>query len=63
MSVNARNLENLSIVTPKGHPRVCWVVFVILRLQHTAIDNARINTIYTIDTIDGIDCIDQYEYN
>ena len=63
MPVNGRNLENSPLFIPKGHPRVCWNISIILQVQSTAIDNARINTIDTINNIDRINCINQYEEN
>ena len=64
--VNANNPEKSPLFTPKSHPRVCWAILIILQLQGTVIENARINTINTLDTIDTIDRIDrinQYKYN
>ena len=61
--VNASNLENSPLLTPKGHTRVCWVIWINIKLQRTAIENARIDTIDTTDTINRIDCINQYEDN
>ena len=69
ISLNASNLEKLPFFTSKVHPRVCWDILIILQLQRTAIDNARIdtidtiNTINTIDTINRIICINQYGDN
>ena len=63
MTVNSINTKKLTFWTPKVHPRVCWVVCIILQLQQTAIENARIDSIDNIDTIDIIDCINQYKYN
>ena len=63
MPLNASNLEKFPLFTPKGRPIVCWVVWIVLQLQRTAIENARIDTIDTINTIIIIDCINQYEYN
>ena len=62
MPVNTSNLENVTIY-PKCHPRICWVIWIILQLKRTTIENSRINTIDTINTIDIIDCINQYEDN
>ena len=62
MPVNTSNLENVTIY-PKCHPRICWVILIILQLKRTTIENSRINTIDTINTIDIIDCINQYEDN
>ena len=64
--VNAINLEKFPLFTPKDHPRVCWVVWIILQLQRTVIEDTRVDTINminTIDTIDRIDCINQYKDN
>ena len=61
--VNVSNLKNPPFFTPKGHPRVCWVIRIILQLQRTAIKNARIDTINTINTINIIDSINQYKEN
>ena len=49
--------------TPKVHPRVCWVIFIILQLQRTAIENSRIDKIDTTNMVDRIYCINQYEDN
>ena len=57
--VNASNLNTFLLFTPKGHPRVCWVIWIFLQLQLTVIDNTRVNTIDMIDTIDTIDMIDK----
>ena len=61
--VSVSNLKKFPFFTPKGHPGVFWVVCIILQLQSTAIENARINTIGTINMINRIDCINQYKYN
>ena len=58
--VNASNLKNFPIFTPKGHPRVCWVILIILQLHRTVTENSRIDT---INTFDRIDCINEYEDN
>ena len=69
MPVNASNIKNFNLFTPKVYPRVCLVIWIIHQLQRTLIENAMINTIdtidtiNTIDTIDRTDCINQYEYN
>ena len=66
MPVNASNPKKFPLFTQKGHPRFCWVVWIILQLQRTAIKNASTNTIDKIDTIDTIDRIDwnnQYKDN
>ena len=63
MPVNASNIKNFPFLTPKGYPRVGWVVFTILQLHRTAIENASIGTIDIIDTIGRLDCIDQYKDN
>ena len=63
MLVNASNLEKFPFYTPKVHPGVCWAIWIILQLQRTAIENARIDTIDAIDLINIIDCINQYEEN
>ena len=60
MPVNASNLEKFPLFIPKVHPRVCWVICIILQLQSAAIEDAGI---YTIDTINRINCINQYEGN
>ena len=63
--INAINLEKFPLFTPKGGPRLCWVILIILQLQHTAIENARVDRFDTIDTIDTIGIINynnQYEY-
>ena len=60
MPVNTSNLKHLPFFTPKGHPRVCWVIWIFLQLQRTEIENARVNT---IDTTNIIYCINQYEDN
>ena len=60
MPVNASNLENPPPFTPKGHPRLCWVIWIILQLQRTAIENASINH---INTIHRINRINQYKDN
>ena len=63
MSVNSINLKKFPYFTSKVHPRVCWVIFIILKLQSTEIDNDKINIIDTINMIDRINCINQYEDN
>ena len=66
MPVDASNLENFPLFTPKGHPIVCWVILIILLLHITVIEKSRIDTIDTIDMIDTIyriDCTNQYEDN
>ena len=63
MPLDASNLENFPLLIPKFHTRVCRVVLIILQLQNTAIENARIDTMDTIDKIDRIDCINQYKDN
>ena len=63
MPVSASNLEKSPLFTPKVHPRVCWVILIILQLYLTVIDNARIDTVDTINTIDRIYCINQYKDN
>ena len=69
MPVNASNLKIYPLLTPKVHPRVCYVIWITLQLHRTVTENARIITIDTIDTIntinmiDIIDCINQYEEN
>ena len=63
MPINDSNLENVPFLTPKGHPRVCWVICIILQLHHNEIGNTMINTIDAIDTTDRINFIDQYEGN
>ena len=60
MLVNVCNLKKFPIFTPKGHPRLCWFIWIILQLQSNAIENARIDT---IDVIDMIDTIDRVNYN
>ena len=66
MRVNASNFKKLTLLIPKCHPRVCWVIWIIPQMQRTEIENARIdkiNTINMINTIDRIDCNNQYEEN
>ena len=63
MPVNSSNLKNFPSFTPKGHPRFCWFVWIILKLQRTEIENSRIDTINTITMSDRIDCINQYKGN
>ena len=60
---NASNLKNFPLFTPKGHPIICWVIWIILQLQRNSIENSRINTINTIDTIVRIYWSNQYEDN
>ena len=55
--VNASNPQKSPFFAPKGHPIVCWVVWIILQLQCTTIENTRVNTINTINTIGTIDRI------
>ena len=50
--VNASNLQNFLLFTPKGHPRLCLVIWIIPQFQRTSNNNARIDTIDTIDVID-----------
>ena len=57
MPVNAINLKLFPVFTTKGHPRVFWVICIILQLQRTAIEKTRIGRINTINTIDMIDII------
>ena len=52
--------KTFPLFTPKVHPRVCRVIWIIFQLQRTAIENARIDT---IDMINRINCINQYEDN
>ena len=54
ISVNASNLEKFPPFTPKCHCRACWKILIILQLQRTAIESARINM---INAIDRINCI------
>ena len=35
--VNAINLEIFPLFTPKGHPRLCWVIWIIIQSQRTTI--------------------------
>ena len=66
MPVNSSNLKKFPLFNPKCNPRVCWVIWIILQLQRTVIENASIDTINTvdkIDMIDKIDCINQYKDN
>ena len=58
MPVNVSNLKKSSLFTPKGHPGLFWVIWIILQLQRAAIENVRIDTINTIDKIDVIYTID-----
>ena len=60
MPVNASKFEKFPIFTPKGHPRLCWFIWIILRFQSNSIENARIDT---IDVIDTINMIDKINYN
>ena len=39
------------LLTPKCDPRFCLVIYIILQLQRTAIENSRIDRIDMIDTI------------
>ena len=63
MPVNASNLEKFPLFTPKFHTRVWCVVWIILQLQRTVIENSGSDTIDIINTIDRIDCKYHYEYN
>ena len=63
MPLNANNPKKFPFFTPEGHPILFWVIWIILQLQLTEIDNARINTIDMMNTIDKIDWINQYEDN
>ena len=60
MPVNSSNLEKFPHFTPKGHPRVCWVIWITLQLQRTKIENDMIDT---IDTIDKINTIGRISFN
>ena len=57
MLVNISNLERSPHFILKYHPRACWVIWIILQLQNTTMENNRIHK------IDRIYCIDQYEDN
>ena len=63
MPVNTSNLEKFPFLTPKVHPRVCWVICIIVQLQRASIENSRIDMIDTFDMINIIDFINQYEDN
>ena len=63
MPVHVSNLEQFPLFPPKGNPRVFLVIWIILQLQRTRIENARIDKIDAIKLIDIIDCINQYKDN
>ena len=53
--------RKFSLFNPKRSPHIFWVFFIILHLQSNAIENARIDTIYTTYAVDRIYCVNQYE--
>ena len=55
--------SKFTLLNPKCHPRVCWVICIILQLKRTAIEKYRIDTIDKINTINIINCINKYEEN